>query len=391
MSRIGRAIIEVLLKTEQAKSQVQDIKKEIASIDKGSTVGASSGFDELRAEFAKTGQSIAKLKEDAAAVAPAVGGVQAAASGLLGVLGRLAWPAAFFVGVHELDVYLDELHKKAVALKNALTDAQDPGLDRISAIREEIRGVSELEKRRGALNRAAQENEQKARDAVRKANGGDEPLTGSLAEQREEAIRKIRENNAKALEALDELYAKQEERRTLDADSKFYNQSKTNSDRLTESALSGLDRIDQREQRQLEDLAKRRRTLADDAAKSQADREEQAIRAAAEADREQERQREIDQIARELEAGVRKAEADARDERRQKEAAERVAKHAADVWRREMEQATKALYTALERATSSQQSALNSSLSRITSDMTRLYSLIDMRMKASGIDTRRSQ
>lgn len=371
MSRIGRAIIEILLKSDQAKAEAKSLKQEIQGI--GSEASGGSKFDAFQAEMKAFGQEISAVSAKSKEAGSALGEMGKAGLGLGSIISTIAWPVAFFVGVHEINELLEEGRKRAVAFRNALTTGQEPGQDRLRAIQQEIEGVTELQKARQALTRQTQEDEAAIRANAEKANGG--PLSFKQYAEVGKAIMDLRAENAKALDALDELYAKESLKRA--------------EDRLARTEAAGKEGIDRlyAEQKLADERLDRERAQAN--SPEEADRiaaTKRAIDAEFDARREKIR---IEEADRANEAGERYEVEQAKRERREREAAERTARHAAEVWAREMERATRNLYEAMDRAAQANAAITNQSLSKVTADVSRLAQLVDLRLRANGVDMRR--
>ncbi len=370
MSRIGRAIIEVLLKSDQARSEAKSLKKDISEIGNNGSTG--SKFDAFQQEMKSFGDSLRNAASESKNVGSSLGGAEGAATRLGSALGAIGLAATVFVGIHELIDMLEEAQRKAVAFKNAITTFQEVGQDRLSALRQEIEGVTELQRAKAQLAKQEQDDEIRFRADQEKRNGG--PLSFAQQAAVGNAIQQRRRDAAAELDALDELYSKRSLERAQD--------------RLAQTLAAGKDGIERlyAEQKIIDDK------LDADARKAnspeEADRIAQTKRAIdAEFDARREKIR-IEEADRMLEAEARKGEADAREERRQKEMAERIAQHAAAAFARETERALKDLYTGIERASAAQSSATTQALAGVTADVSRIASLIDLRLLANPIDRR---
>lgn len=379
MSRIGRAVIEVLLRSDKAKSDIRGVKQDVQAL---------------------------KSEASGDALSPLAKSAETASISFVGLGTAITTAFAAFKAGNQVFAFFDGLINRAEDARQKMDDLNEGANRAISGFLKEgsLRGASAITRDIDRIGDRAKAEVEAYNKAVEKELGSDtargwakvwematgvggsaNPLTAlrpgtTISDIQRTQLEKTKQINDAANSDIKDTREQYEK--------DFAANSKKKSDEMRESALSNLDRIDAKEKRQLEEMSQKRKEFRSPEAQSAIDEQMQAIRAAAEADREAQRQKEIERINRENEAGVRKGEADAKEEMRAKEAAERIAKHAADAWSKEMERATRDLYSAINKASQAQNNSLQQSLGSVTADVSRIAELVNMRLASPPIDRR---
>lgn len=373
MSRIGRAIIEVLLRTEQAKAQIEGVKKDIQGIQNSAGVKGN-----LLDPSGKTQESIDKLKASTAGLGTAA----QSSAGSFAMLAAVAGTAAFAIA-EVLDSWLN----RAADSRQRIDDLTEG----IHSLREAFQSDMRLNLNPSAVNLQIDQVTQATKNAIVKMKKDAIKDEGALSGFKdffvgwtglvETALDRAMEVDKEAAELIKTQNQRIEQ---LRANSIKADEAATS--KLNESRLDGVAKLYAEQERADKELETRK-------AAATTELERDAIEARKRAtDEDFDRRREkirIEEADRANEASERYEVEQAKKERREKEAAERVAKHAAEVWAREMERATRNLYEAMDRAAQANAAITNQSLSKVTTDVSRLAQLVDLRLRANGVDMRR--
>lgn len=396
MSRIGRAIIEVLLKSDQAKAEVRAVKTELDKLKSGSG-GTSTGLPE---EFQRVKDAIDAAKASSGQLSGSVKGVgEAAASAGGGFMTMaVAIGAAVLAGVG-LAQFLDEWLNRAETAQKKIDDLTSGvrgltqelgrktaiGFDSSSATKEI---VTTSERAQAAISSM---NERLGNEIVNSAwykklwSFSGIPGIGSawrgeiesayaaanqLAVRSANYARELRAREADEKAKADEAAGK----RQTDA-------SQKRAEALGLSQLDGMEKLYTEENIAVDDLNQRRKEARTEEAKAALDHELEVVKQVFIARRGAFLQNE----AAEDQAREERAK---REETRMKEAAERVAKHQAEVLGRELERVTNALISNFNQNVNAQQAASNSALGSMTSDVSRIADIVSLRLRANGIDLR---
>ncbi len=349
MSRIGRAVIEVLLKSDQAKADAKALKQEVSALGSTGSNAGGLGAAGAQAEVFSAGL----LTAAAAAVTLGISLAKAidtwlnwskdsqdetdkVTAGVRGLRDELAREASFTIDTSAAEKKIQQIGRKVqAAIGNMNESAGDGGF---------LANFAASFGFDGALNSKLNNLYSNANQLAAVARNDAKRIR---AEQAAEDLRAAEDQKIARLEGIEKINAEQ----------------KKANDELTRREQNA------KTPEEKDAIAKRRRETD-----ATFDYRREKIRI-------EEADKAIQEKARE---DLRRGEREQRD----KESAERVARHAAEAFARETERALKDLYTGIERASAAQSSATTQALAGVTADVSRIASLIDLRLLANPIDRR---